>query len=126
MSYDEIRIKTIRAAQNLQQRGYQPKQVFGFLGENSHHVAPIVFASICIGCPVSCLDPSYDKKKLTHLLKITQPVVMFCDIEAYALLKECLTELGNAAKVFTFGGRSEDSEPIENLFEETQCEESFA
>lgn len=98
MTFDEIRIKTVRAAQNLQAHGYQPKQVVGFMVKNSDFVAPIFFASIAIGCPISPLDPSFKKPELIHLLNITKPVLIFCDVTCYDLLNECLTELGNAAK----------------------------
>lgn len=40
MSFDEIRLKSIRLAQNLQGRGYKPNQVFGIIAKNSHYVAP--------------------------------------------------------------------------------------
>lgn len=125
MSFDEIRSKTVRAAQNLQSRGYVPKQVFGILARNSHHLAPIVFASISIGCPVNTLDCSFGKTELMHMLKTTKPKVMFADVDVHDLLKECLIELGNNAKVFTFGGSTGDSEPVENLFAETHKEDQF-
>lgn len=125
MTYDEIRIKTIRAAQNLQQRGYKPKQVFGLMAKNSQHVAPIVFASISIGCPVNSLDSTFGKTELIHMLSITKPALMFCDVEAYDLLNECLTELQNDAKIFTFGGSKDEAEPVEHLFSKTCNEDDF-
>lgn len=115
----------IRAAQNLQKRGYTPKQVFGFICKNSHNVAPIIFASISVGCPANTLDPSFGKTELIHMLKTTKPVLMFSDLECYDLIKECLTELGKDTKIFTFGGSKGDSEPVENLFAETHEEDSF-
>lgn len=125
MSFDEIRIKTIQAAENLQERGYEPKQIFGLLARNSHHVASIVFGSISIGCSVNTLDPTFGKIELMHMLNTTKPSLMFCDIEGYDLLKECLTELENDAKIFTFGGSKDDSEPVEVLFTETGTENYF-
>lgn len=125
MSFTEIRTKTVRAAQNLQARGYKPKQLFGLIARNSHNVAPIVFASISIGCPLNALDCSFGKTEIIHMLKTTKPSLMFCDLDVYDLLKDCLIELGNNAKVFTFGGSKADSEPVENLFAETQKESQF-
>lgn len=49
MTFDEIRTKTVRAAQNLQARGYNQKQTFGMITANSDFVAPIFFASIANG-----------------------------------------------------------------------------
>lgn len=124
LTFDEIRIKTIRAAQNLQNRGYKSKQVYGLLARNSHHLAPIVFASICIGCPVNTLDPCFGKTEITHMLNVVKPALMFCDADLYDLLKECLIELGNDAKIFTFGDK-DGAEPVENLFSETHCEDGY-
>lgn len=124
-TYDELRVKTIRAAQNLRKRGYHSKEVFGILAKNSHHLAPIVFASLAIGSAVNTLDPSFGKTELLHMLKTIKPALVFCDVDVSNLVKECLNELGNEAKVFTFGGSSGDSEPVENLFTETHNEDEF-
>lgn len=50
---------------------------------------------------------------------------MFCDVENYELLRECLTELKNCAKIFTFGGSNGDSEQIETLFGKIHNESDF-
>lgn len=126
MSFNEIRIKTIRAAQNLQKRGYEPKQVFGLMAKNSHHVAPIVFASICIGCPINTLDPTFGKTELIYMLKTTKPALMFCDVEVYDLVAECLAELKNDAKIVTFGGSTDGADSVENLLAETNTEIEFS
>lgn len=125
MSFDEMRIKTIRTAQNLRALGYQAKQVVGLMVKNSDFVAPTFFGAIATGCPISPLDPSFKKPELIHLLGITKPVLIFCDVACYDLLSECLTELKNTGKIFTFGGQRGTSEPIENLFKETRHEHNF-
>lgn len=125
MTFEDIRIRTIRAAQNLQARGYTPKQVFGMISANSNQVAPIFFASIAIGCLPVALDPSFGKAEIIHMLSITKPTLMFCDIACYDLLIECLAELKNEAKVFTTGGQNGRSEPVENLFKGTGKEHEF-
>lgn len=116
-TFSEIRTKSIRAAENLRSRGYRKGQVVGFIATNTHHVAPVVFASLYLGCPVNTMDPSFAKNEIKHMLTITTPSVMFCDVKIYDLVKGCLTELGNDAQIFTFSGQSGDSEPVENLFE---------
>lgn len=60
------------------------------------------------------------------MLSITQPKMMFCDVDVYDLVRECLNELENDARIFTFSGQSGDSEPVENLFEETEEESEFS
>lgn len=90
-------------------------------------VASVVFGSLALGCPLNTLDSSFGKTELMHMLKSIKPVVMFCDIGCYDLLEECLTELNYESKhtVFTFGGSKGNSEPVENLFSETNKENQF-
>lgn len=125
MTFDEIKLKTIRAAQNLQALGYNRKQVFALVARNSHHVAPITFASIGIGCPVNTIDSYFGKTELIHMLNISKPVLVFCDMDCYELVNEVLAELGNDARIFTFGGKVGRSEPVESLFRETFKEDQF-
>lgn len=128
LTFDEIRLKTIRAAQNLQKRGDATKQVFSFVANNSQYLTPMVFASMCLGCPIGwidTMDASFGKAELIHMLKTTKPRLIFCDIEVYDATKESLDELGNNAQIFTFGGCKGGSEPVENLFEETGNEDEF-
>ncbi|XP_031628269.1 4-coumarate--CoA ligase-like 7 [Contarinia nasturtii] len=126
LTFEEIRLKTIRGAQNLQNLGYEPKQVFSLMAKNSHHVAPIVFASISIGCSVNTLDPTFGKIELIHMLNTTKPCLVFCDDDNYDLVSECLTELKNDAKVFTFGNDTKDgAESVDSLFSETNIEDDF-
>ncbi|XP_055296968.1 probable 4-coumarate--CoA ligase 3 [Sitodiplosis mosellana] len=120
-----MRRQTIRAAFNLQKLGCEKGDIFGIIAKNSHYVATIVFASLCIGCPVNTLDPSFTKLELMHMLSITRPKVMFCDASIYDLVQECLNDLENDAKIFTFSGQSGDSIPVEDLFEEVEGEGTF-
>lgn len=87
----------------------------------------MVFASIAIGCPINTLDPSFGKTQLMHMLKTIKPVLMFCDIECYDLVKECSKEVDNdfQFEILTVGGSKDDSEPIESLFAETGREDEF-
>lgn len=124
LTFDEIRIKTIRAAQNLQRRGYEPKQVVGIISGNVAQLAPIVFASVCLGWPVNSM-PTMWKKYIITMLQKTEPKLIFCEVKVYDLVVECLDEVGYKAKVFTFNGKKGDSEPVENLFIETGIEEDF-
>lgn len=121
----EIYIKTIRAAQNLQKLGFEKNDLFSLVARNSHHVAPIVFASFCLGCPINSLDTAFNKIEMKHMLGITQPKLVFCDVDVFDLVSNCLDELGNNAKIYTFGGVSINSCPIEVLFEETHNESDF-
>lgn len=125
MTNEEIRIKTIRAAQNLQKLGFQPNDVLGFMARNSHHVAPIIFAAFCLGCPINTIDPSFQKTEVMHMFSMTKPSLIFCDVDKYELMMECLESLENDSRVFTFGGTQGESILVDVLFEETFSEKDY-
>lgn len=116
--------KTVRAAQNLQKLGYSKNDVFGFSGID-RNLAPVIYAAFCMGCPVNTLSPAFGKADMIHVLQITKPKVMFCSVEQYEFVAECLKEVYNDAKIFTFGGKTDDSDSAENLFAETGMEQHF-
>lgn len=125
LTYNEIRTRTIRAAVSLQKRGYKPKQVFGIIASNSSNLAPIVFASFCIGCPINVLDTSFGKHEITHMLNITKPCLVFCDVDVYDKLVDSLTEVEIRADIITMNGRLKSREYVEDLFVETGLESTF-
>lgn len=87
----------------------------------------MVFASIAIGCAICPFDPSLGKVELFEMLKITKPVLMFCDAKCYAILKECLMKLEITAKIFVFdGGHGQFEDLVENLFEKTHNENQIS
>lgn len=115
---------TIRAAQNLQRRGYNSKQVISIISGNVPHLAPIVFASICLGGPVNTI-PTTPKREILRILEMTKPELVFCEIRVFDLVQKCLTELNLDAKIFTMNGTTDHAEPVENLFVKTGIEEEF-
>lgn len=125
LTFNEIRLNTIRAAQNLQFQGYKPKQVIGIMADNSEYLSSIVFASFCSGCPINSLSTSVEKQDVIRMFGITEPSIVFCDVKVYELMKECLNELKNAAKIYTFNGTKGDSEAVEFLFKKTGIEDDF-
>ena len=126
LTYDELRLNTIRAAQNLQKRGFNgPKQVFAFLAKNSDYLTSLMFASFCLGSMADMWNASHGKADIIRLLQMTRPNLFFCDVELYDVLVECLNEANHQAKIFTFNGVKGESEAVENLFEETGTEENF-
>lgn len=125
MTFNEIRLKAIRTAQNLQKRGFKPRQKFCFLIENHDDLVALVLASIGLACPIVPLCPILSKDEISRILAKIQPPLIFCDAKLYDLLKEVLNELRLNVKVFTFEQYMDDVESIESLFEETGEENSF-
>lgn len=95
------------------------------MAENGAHLSPIVFASLCLGCPVNALHTEVEKPNVIRMFGMTEPSIVFCDVKVYDLVVECLMDLDNSAKVFTFNGHKGKSEPVEILFEATGTAEDF-
>lgn len=115
---------SIRAAQNLQKRGYGSKHIFGVITEHVTNLSPIIIASLCLGAPISPMNTEW-KLDTTRILKLIRADVIFCEARGYEMVANCMVEAGCTAKVFTFNGTSGNSEAVENLFEETGIEDDF-
>lgn len=125
MTFSEIRMEAIRIAQNLQNRGYKPREVFSFMAAHSDHLVAVFLASLCLACPVAPLHPMLTKAEIVRILTKTKPSVIFCDVNVYGKMNEALKELKKDVKVFTFGGKIDGAEPVENLLNETGDENNF-
>lgn len=116
---------TIRAAQNLQKRGYNSKQVISIISTNiPQYLAPCLFASLCLGCAVHTM-PTTPKREILRVLGMSEPKIVFCEISVFNLVQKCLTELQMNAKIFILNGTTDNAESIEELFIETGIEEEF-
>lgn len=125
MTFNDIKIKAIRAAENLQRLGYKSNDVFAIMARNSKDVSPVVFATLFNGCAMNTLDPNFGAVELTHTLKTTKPCLIFCDLDVYDLVEKCLNETGMNSNVFTFDGQKSDSKSVNSLFTETGTENQF-
>lgn len=125
MTFYEMRLNTIRTAQNLQNRGFEPHQVFCFMVKQHDYLASTVLASFCLACPIAPLHPTLSKDEIVRILAKTKPSLVFCDSETSNQIADALNELESKAKMFTFGEHVNGLEPIENLLIETGNEDQF-
>lgn len=124
-TYEEIYIKSVRAAQNIQRLEFKEGDVFSIMSKNNHDLAPVVIALLFLGYPFQTLDPSFTETETTHLLARTKPTVVFSDLESYDVVERSLRSLENEAEVYTFGAQIGRSRLVEDLFAETGREAEF-
>lgn len=103
----------------------EPKSVVGIIANNGPDLAPIIFASMCLGFPVSPIDPMFGKSELKSLIVITKPKIFFCDVNLYDILESCLNDLNIVAQIYTFNGVRRNSTPVDVLFATTNNESNF-
>lgn len=116
---------TIRVAKNFQKLGFRKGDVIYFMTSNSAEIAPLVFAALCLGCPITAQPISSSKMECDYFLNVVKPTYIFCDSEFYATLVECLINLKMNVKIFTFNQKVNESTPVESLFEETNDDSNF-
>lgn len=108
---------TIRAAKNLRNFGCRKGQVILISTKNTADVVPLIFAALCLGCPVTPVHPYNTRVEYLYHLNLTKPEIVFIDLDLHSMLKECFDELEICAKYFTFGGETVGTHSINTLFE---------
>lgn len=126
MTFSEVRLKSIRAAQNLQKNGFRSHEKFCFMTINNENLLPIVLASIGLACPIVPLFPILSIDEIVRILSKVKPSVVFCDAILYDHMKEALNKLQFKMKVFLLDDVHLDGvETVMTLFNATGEENAF-
>jgi 4-coumarate--CoA ligase len=97
----EVKLASIRVAQNLRRLGIQSDDVIGFVCRNSSTVLALIYGCVLIGAPINPLHVSFAKDKIRHMFRQTKPVLVFCDHDLFETIKEALLEMKSSAMIFT-------------------------
>lgn len=126
MTFSELRLKSIRAAQNLQKIGFRSHEKFCFMTINNENLLPIVLASIGLACPICPLFPILSIDEIVRILTKIKPSVLFCDANLYDQMNEAMNKLQFKMKVFLLDDVHVDGvETVMALFHATGEESSF-
>lgn len=120
-----MRLKSIRAAQNILKLGYKEGDMIGVIAKNSHNLAPIVFAALSIGCPVNTLDPTFECSDIIHMFSITKPKLVFCDEDNLDRVRESLSSINLTPRIYIFDKVNKDFHSVDDLLVETHEEHTF-
>lgn len=125
MTFEELRELTIHAIRNLRNFGCRKGQVIFLLTNNTADIAPLVFAALCLGCPIACLPTCCSQAEYLYFLSFSKPEIVFCDLTFQPMLKECLEQLEIDAKYFTFDGQTDGTHSINSLFARVDGSSNF-
>lgn len=100
MTFNDLRISSVRIAQNLMKLGLRADDVVGVICKNSNEVTFLLTACILAGAPINPLDLSFSKEDFVYLFGQMQPKFVVCDVEILEDVKESLKELKNDARIF--------------------------
>lgn len=122
----ELRVKSIRVAENLLKMEIKSNDVVGIVCGLSNEVSFLLFACIYVGATVNALDVSLGKEDYKQMFSQTLPKLVFCDSDIITTVREALTELKNDAQVLSMPCRkNEDNSNFSTLLLPTENEEKF-
>ncbi|XP_065091266.1 probable 4-coumarate--CoA ligase 1 [Ochlerotatus camptorhynchus] len=98
LSCEEIRLRSIRAAQNLTKLGCKQGDMVGFAVRNRENVAPLVYGCFLIGAPVNCVDPDFTAADMAHMFRISKPVLVVADEDNVETVKAGCQDAGISPK----------------------------
>ncbi|XP_065091317.1 probable 4-coumarate--CoA ligase 1 [Ochlerotatus camptorhynchus] len=98
LTCQEVRLRSIRAAQNLTKLGCKQGDMIGFAVRNRENVAPLVYGCFLIGAPVNCVDPDYTTADMAHMFRISKPVLVVADEDNVETVKASCQAVGISPK----------------------------
>ncbi|GLV33980.1 uncharacterized protein CBL_11137 [Carabus blaptoides fortunei] len=125
LTHGEVLLRSVRVAQELQNRGVTTDDVVVLCTYNHMDSCLPFLASLYLGVCVSSLDPTLSTSDSTYLLKLVAPKFVFCGVESEQMMETCLAEAGiNNAQIIVFGG-TDRNVPFEEFLRSSGSEEEF-
>ncbi|XP_058443380.1 uncharacterized protein LOC131425454 [Malaya genurostris] len=121
----EMRLRSIRIAQNLTAMGYTQQDVFAMAVRNGELVAPTIFACFALGIPVNTLDGTFKHDEFSPMLENIKPKLIFCDQESLAEMQLAIKLAAIDPVVIVFGEKVDGYLHIEQLIKPTGREHEF-
>ncbi|XP_055611610.1 luciferin 4-monooxygenase-like [Uranotaenia lowii] len=125
LTYGEMKLRTVRMAQNLSLLGYGKGDTLTLVAANSEHVVPLVYACLTLGIVINPLEVTLPRVGLAHMMKTVKPSVVFCEQSSLGEVEAAIDMIGSKVKVFVIGERVKGYKHVEDLLVETGEEAQF-
>lgn len=127
MTNGELQLRAIRVVQNLKELGFCKGDMVTMACANSENVAPLAVGLLINGMPFNTLSPSYGVDDMVHMMKITQPKLVFCDANNYETIKQAVAlAVKDKPLVYVFeSGETDCVYRVEDLLKVTGREHFF-
>ncbi|XP_055587058.1 uncharacterized protein LOC129739604 [Uranotaenia lowii] len=125
LTFGEMKLRTVRMAQNLTSLGYNETDTCTLVTLNSDHVAPLVYACLTLGITINPLEVSLPSIGFVHMLKTVKPSVVFCEQRSLQEVEAAMSMIDLSVEVFVIGERVEGYKHVEDLLVETGEEDQF-
>lgn len=116
----EIRLRSIRIAENLLKSGYVKNDLITIVSMRSNNIVALVFGCILIGCPINYVDPTMTSQ-FEQLFNTIPPKVIFCNSDSLRRLQN----LNLSTQIVTIDEKVSDVEFIDRYLAPTSSDDSF-
>ncbi|EDS42067.1 AMP dependent ligase [Culex quinquefasciatus] len=99
LTCEDLRLRTIRVAQHLTALGYKPGDMIAVVAGHSTNLSPVIFGCFLAGFVVNTVDKRLDAHDMSHLLRLTEPVLVLCDEAVLGTAQVAIAEAKITARV---------------------------
>ncbi|XP_058818604.1 uncharacterized protein LOC131681669 [Topomyia yanbarensis] len=125
VTYREMRLRSVRVAQNLAAMGYEMGDVVAIIARNNEKLAPVVFGCFMQGLPINSLDPNFHRDDFAHMFATAKPKVVFCEGDLVDEVRAACELASIEPSLTVFGPRVNGYTRVDDLLVETGLEKHY-
>ncbi|XP_033251858.1 probable 4-coumarate--CoA ligase 3 isoform X2 [Drosophila miranda] len=112
--------QSARIAQAFKRLGLYRGDVIGISANNTTYLTSVVIAALLRGIPINPLHPELAEETVKYMYDITEPKLIFCDVENYPTIQAVNQRLVTPATIYLLNGRLEGVRDVSELLNEDE------
>ncbi|XP_017150764.1 luciferin 4-monooxygenase [Drosophila miranda] len=112
--------QSARIAQAFKRLGLYRGDVIGISANNTTYLTSVVIAALLLGIPINPLHPEFAEETVKYMYDITEPKLIFCDVENYPTIQAVNQRLVTPATIYLLNGRLEGVRDVSELLNEDE------
>lgn len=122
---EDLKINSIRVAQNLSSIGIDVDDVVGLILCQSHFTTFLLHGCVFLGAIPNTFDFSFGEEDIRHVFMQSKPKIIICDIEGVPKLKSALKDVDFKFQIYTTSADSSTYPSALQFLSPTKREQSF-
>ncbi|BFG06090.1 luciferin 4-monooxygenase [Drosophila madeirensis] len=112
--------QSARMAQAFKRLGLYRGDVIGISASNTTSLTSVVIAALLRGIPINPLHPEFTEETVKYMYDITEPKLIFCDVENYPTIWAANQRLVTPAIIYLVNGQLEGVRDVGELLNENE------
>lgn len=125
LTCEELKLLSIRVAQNLMRSGVKPNDVICMITHQSHMTTILITGVIFSGALVNPLDAQFDEKDIRAVCEKTKPRIIICDPEVIQKVQNSLSGVDFVYRIYSTSNEESKYLRAVDLLNPTNKEEKF-